>query len=155
MSPTPTLYNSAKLYKWSVREINGTTKKGEVVNVFREGKFELLALMETKLKGNEELSLRGINGIIVGVQEMEKTTEGVGIWLKNVWHNTVTDFGCVSYRVLWIKFRFSRVKVSMVEEYGPNGGNCEEKERFWNDIDMSVDRVDNGYRLCILGDLNG
>ena len=37
---------------WNVREINGTVKREEVVNVFRKGKFELLALMETKLKGN-------------------------------------------------------------------------------------------------------
>ena len=31
----------------------------------------------------------------------------------------------------------------------------EEKERFWNDLGMIVDRVGNEYRLCVLGDLNG
>ena len=31
----------------------------------------------------------------------------------------------------------------------------EERERFWNDLDKFVDRVGNGYRLCVLGDLNG
>ena len=30
-----------------------------------------------------------------------------------------------------------------------------EKERFWNDMDRTLDRVGNSYRLCILGDLNG
>ena len=29
------------------------------------------------------------------------------------------------------------------------------KVRFWNDMDRILDRVENGYRLCILGDLNG
>ena len=37
---------------WDVRGINGTAKREEVVDVFREGKFELLALTETKLKEN-------------------------------------------------------------------------------------------------------
>ena len=43
----------------------------------------------------------------------------------------------------------------MVVEYGPNEGIGEERERFWNDIDRTMGRVGNGYRLCVLGDLNG
>ena len=39
--------------------------------------------------------------------------------------------------------------------YGPNEGDSEEMDRFWNYIDRVLDRVGNGYRLCILGDLNG
>ena len=29
------------------------------------------------------------------------------------------------------------------------------KERFWNDLGRNMDRVGNGYRLCVLVDLNG
>ena len=43
--------------------------------------------------------------------------------LNDVWHNAVIDFGCVSSRILWIKFKFSRVKVCVVVGYGPNEGN--------------------------------
>ena len=38
-----------------------------MVDIFRKGKFKLLALTETKLKGNGEVSLCGVNGIIAGV----------------------------------------------------------------------------------------
>ena len=38
--------------------------------------------------------------------------------------------------------------------YGPIGGDGEERERFWNDLDRIVVRVSNGYRLYVLGDLN-
>ena len=31
-------------------------KREEVVHVFRDGKFELIAMMETKLKGNGKVS---------------------------------------------------------------------------------------------------
>ena len=37
----------------------------------------------------------------------------------------------------------------------PREGNGEERERFWIDMDRLLDRVGNGCRLCILGDLNG
>ena len=50
-----------------MRGINGTAKKEEVVDVFRKGKFELLARTETKLKGNGEVSWYGLNVIIAGV----------------------------------------------------------------------------------------
>ena len=55
-------------------------------------KFELLTLTETKLIGNEEVSCCGVNGITVGVQEMERAREGVAILLNDVWHSAVIDF---------------------------------------------------------------
>ena len=65
----------------------------------------------------------------------------------------VIDFGCVSSRILWIKFKFSRGKVCVVVGYGPNKGIGEGRERFWKDMDRTMDRVGNGYRLSVLGDL--
>ena len=73
---------------------------------------------------------------------MEKASEGVAILLNNRWHIAVVDFGC------------SRVKVCVLVGYGPNEGHGEESDRFWNDMDRTLDRVRNGYRLCMLGDLN-
>ena len=40
---------------WNVRGISRIAKREEVVDVFKEGNFELLALTETKLKGNGEV----------------------------------------------------------------------------------------------------
>ena len=74
--------------------INGTLKREEVVDIFREGKFELLALKEIKLKGKGEVSWCGVNGIITSIQKMERAREGVAILLNNMWHSEVIDFGC-------------------------------------------------------------
>ena len=52
-------------------------------DVFREEKFELLALTGTKLKGNGEASWCGVNGIISGVHEMKRTRERVAILLND------------------------------------------------------------------------
>ena len=64
-------------------------------------------------------------------------------------------FGSVIYRILWIKFRFSRVKFCMVVGYGPNELYGKERERFWNELDRNVDRIGNGYTLCVLEELSG
>ena len=68
--------------------------------------MELLASTETKLKGNGEVSWCGVNGIIADVQEMERAREGVAILLNDIWHSVVIDFGCISSRILWSKFKF-------------------------------------------------
>ena len=44
-----------------------------------------------------------------------------------------------------------QVKVCVVVGYSSN----EEGDRFWNDVDRILNREGKGYRLCILGDLNG
>ena len=84
------------------------------MDIFREGKFEFLALTETKLKWNGEVSWFGVNSIIAGVQEMERAREGVAILMSDLWHSAVIDFGYVSSRILWVKFKFSMVKVCVV-----------------------------------------
>ena len=54
------------------------------MDVFRERKFELVVLTETKLNGNGEVSWFGVNGILADVQEMERSREGVAILLNDV-----------------------------------------------------------------------
>ena len=81
--------------------------------------------------------------------------EGVNVLLNYVWHSAVIKFGCVSSRILWIKFKFSRIKVCVVVGYGPSKGDSEERDRFWNNMYSILDRIGNGYRLCIPVALNG
>ena len=50
-------------------------KREKVLNVFRKGKFKLLTLTETKLKGNGDLLGCLVNGIIAGVQELKELGE--------------------------------------------------------------------------------
>ena len=82
-----------------------------MVDVFRRGKFELPSLTEAKLKVKGEVSWCGVNGIIADVQEMECARKGVAILFNNVWHSAMIDFGCVSSKILWIEFMFSKFKV--------------------------------------------
>ena len=56
------------------------------MDVSKEGNFELLPLMETKLKGKGEVSWCGVNSIIAGVHEMERAREGIAILLNDVWN---------------------------------------------------------------------
>ena len=78
---------------------------------------------------------------------MERAREVVAVLLNDVWHSVLVKFGYVSSRILLIKFKYVG--------YDPAEGDDEESDRFWNDMDRTPDCVGSGYRLCILGDLNG
>ena len=54
---------------------------------------------------------------------MEKARKEVAILLNDVWHSAVVDFRSVRPRILWIKFKFLRVKVCVVVGYSPNEGD--------------------------------
>ena len=118
-------YYVIRLGTWNVRGINDTRKREEVVDILKEGKFELLALTEKKLKGKEEVSWFGGNVIIAGVKEME----GVAVLMNDVWHSAVVKSGYISSKILRIKFKFSRVKVCVVVGYSlieGDGTTCTE-----------------------------
>ena len=62
---------------------------------------------------------------------MERAREGAAVLLNDVWRSAVVKSGCVSSRILWIKFKFSRVKVCLVVvRYIHNEGDSEERDRF-------------------------
>ena len=92
-----------------MRGINDTMKRKEVVDIFKDGKLELLALTETKLKGKGEVSWSGVNVIFLGVQETERAREWLAVLLNDVLQSAVVKFGSIIFRILWDKF--SRVKV--------------------------------------------
>ena len=56
--------------------INDLTKREQVVDIYKKGKFNLLALTETKLKWEREVSWVEVNGIISGVQEVKQLGKG-------------------------------------------------------------------------------
>ena len=114
-------------FGWNVKGINGIPNREELIDVFRKGKFKLLALTETKLKENGEVSWCGVNGVIASVHEIEKARKGVAVLLNDVWQSAVINFECVSSRILLVKFKFSRVKLCVVAGYVPTEDNGEER----------------------------
>ena len=49
------------------------------MDIFKEGKFELLALIETKLKGKGEVSWSVVNVVIEGRKEKKKKERGLDV----------------------------------------------------------------------------
>ena len=60
---------------------------------------------------------------------MERARKGEDVLLNDVRHSAVVKFASASSRILWIKLKFSRVKVCVGVGYDPKEGDGEERER--------------------------
>ena len=58
---------------------------------------------------------------------MERARERVAVLLNDLWNSAEVKPGCVSSRILWIKFKVSRVKVCVIVKYDLNEGDGEER----------------------------
>ena len=68
-----------------------------------------------------------MNSINASVQDMGRVRKGVTLLMSNKLHSGENDFGCVSFEILWVTFKFSTAKVCVVGVYGPIEGDNKEK----------------------------
>ena len=80
-------------------------EEGGCNGCLQKGRVSIACLDGDKIERKWRIIMVWSNGI-TGVQEMERAKEGVAVLLNDMWHSAVIDFGCVSSRILMIKFKF-------------------------------------------------
>ena len=64
--------------------------------------------------------------------------------MNDFWHSGVVGYRRVCSRHLWLRVRFSKVKLFVVVVYDPTEGDVQQREKFW-----VVDRVGDWCRLYV------
>ena len=71
-------------------------KKCMIVDIFNERKLDVMALSETKLKGEGERMWEGQRVIVSGVSERCRAREGVAVLISGRLWGRVRDYKCIS-----------------------------------------------------------
>ena len=88
--------------------------------------MDVLALCETKMKGNGEVPFGEVTGRVSGVERgREREREGVTLWLSEWMVNKLVEWKGVSSRLIWLRVRMGRECWAFVSVYGPG---CERNE---------------------------
>ena len=142
-----------KLATWNVRGLNG--KEVELNEEFTAAKLDILAVVETKKKGQGELQLDRGNLLIYGGVPKEKRAEaGVGCLLKKKWINRLKNIKFINERLLMLELMEGNTKLSIIIAYGPNENDKTEiKDKFWAELSTEVE-CSTG-EVFVIGDLNG
>src|ERR1700755_1264346 len=114
----------------NVRGVNKEEKREEVGVVMDQRRLDILALTETKLKGEGDLAFGKYKGMYAGVNERVRAREGVAIVMRDEWWRCVKGRGRIRARIVWVRLRLRREYWVFICAYAPVvGANERERER--------------------------
>jgi len=140
-----------KVGVWNVWGLRG--KEPELVREAEKYRLDIIALSETKLRGNEAQELDGGWCLFhSGVGPEVRARAGVGILTSPRMTELVVEWLPRSERIGVLRLRVGGVGLALVATYAPTVGN--EYENFLEDLGRALDEVPATDSLMLLGDLN-
>lgn len=143
-----------RLGTWNIRSLNG--KENELIEEFEKTKLDLLAITETKKKGQGIIELeRGHILLYSGVNPEVRAAEGVGCIIKEELVKSIKRWEFISGKILKVEMQLDQQNTTtVVIVYGPGDGEtANKKDEFWEELTEITEKL-NG-RVILLGDFNG
>ena len=106
--------------------------------MFRRRKLGILALCETKMKGQGDCDFGGVEGRYSGVAVEAHASEGVAILVSEEVKGWVTEWREVTSRIMWVKLKIERETWVIISAYGPGS------ERSVEQREVRADRWSGG-----------
>lgn len=137
-------------------------KLDEVCQMMNEKRVDVLCVNETKRKGCDTTYHGGYTAYWSGVPATARACQGVGIILSARMAECVTEFECVSARLMWMRMKVGLTRILIVGVYAPvdlgTGASQlgkQERKDFWDGLRDVLRLKQNNERIIMLGDFNG
>lgn len=142
---------------WNVLTLAQPGKLAQLSKEADRLKIEVLGLSEVRwLNNGEQRTADGQSLLFSGPQGMNATHErGVGFLLSRKARAALLKWEPINERIIVARFR-SRVRnVSVVQAYAPTEqADIEEKERFYSELEATINRIPKGDIKILMGDYN-
>lgn len=139
---------------WNVRGLNG--KENELIQEMSEAGIDLLAITETKKKGQSVTELNeGYTMILSGVGQEVNAKRGVGCVMNQNISTYLTKWETISEEILKVEFKMeNKETLEVIILYGPDENEKKViKDKFWEASNEVIEKCKGN--IIILGDLNG
>ena len=132
-----------------------TGRGRELADAMKRRKIGVLCVQETRWKGNKSREIgEGCKLIYSGANEQGRN--GVGIILDKEWREGLVYVGRRSDRIMSVKLSVGELALNVICAYAPQVGcSAEEKDYFWQQLDMEIQAIPQEERVFLGGDLNG
>ncbi|XP_044745745.1 uncharacterized protein LOC123307480 [Coccinella septempunctata] len=138
---------------WNVQGIRG--KLVEVEKVMKQGKVDIVALTETKKKGNGIEQVGDYIHVYSGVPKSNRASKGVSLLIKKELKHKLTDWEAVNERIISANFNLKGHRTTVIGVYAPNeDATVLEKDQFQEQLEDVLVRVGNQREVILLGDFN-
>ncbi|KAI5640894.1 reverse transcriptase (RNA-dependent DNA polymerase) domain-containing protein [Phthorimaea operculella] len=139
-------------------------KIDEVCQMMDKRRIDVLCVNETKRKGCDMTKHGPYVAYWSGVPITDRGCKGVGVFLSARMAECVTEFECVSPRLLWIRLKVGITRIFVVGVYAPTDAGTsgstkakkqKENEEFWDSVRDVLKNCKTNERIIMLGDFNG
>lgn len=128
----------------------------EVCLIMEEKKLDVLCVNETKRKGKGVSEHGPFKALWSGVAENDHASMGVGLLLSERMIECMTEYECVSPRLLWVRLKVGLLRIRVIGVYAPDiSKSATEKEEFWKSVEDILNECKDNERIVMLGDFNG
>ena len=115
---------------------------------------DILCLQETKWKGSKTRNIRG--GCKIFYNGADGRRNGIEIAVKEELAESVLEVKRVSDRLMAMKLEVKESILNIVSAYAPQVNNSmEEKNDFWEDLDVLIESVSKQEEIVLGADRNG
>ena len=132
-------------------------RAGEVVETISRRNVDICCLQEVRWRGASARMIQGKDTqyklFWVGSKD---GTGGVGILVADRWIEKVIDVNRVNDRIMLVKLLLGKVTVVIVSVYAPQQGLPDgEKDRFYEELLLTLSAIGSNEIIMLCGDLNG
>ncbi|XP_052756330.1 craniofacial development protein 2-like [Galleria mellonella] len=132
------------------------SKIDEVCEMMSERRIDVLGVSETKKKGCSITTYDRYTGYWSGVNDSERSSQGVGVILSERMNASVKEFEFVSPRLLWIRLKVGLTRIFLLCAYAPDMSKPPKvREDFWDSVREIMTKCKENERIILIGDFNG
>ena len=139
---------------WNVRTMFQTSKAAQVASEFRRYRLDILGISECRWSESGKLVLNSGEMILWSGRENEHES-GTALMLGSLAVRSLVEWKAVSDRIVLARFRSRFVMMTVVVCYAPtNNADEEVKERYYEQLQETISRVNKHDVLVVGGDMN-
>ena len=131
-----------------------TGRGRELADMMERRNVNILCLQETRWKGSKTRNIGG--GCKIFYNGADGRKNGIGIVLREDLAENVLEVKRMSDRLMVMKLEIKGSIPNIVSAYAPQVNNSmEEKNDFWEDLDVLIESILTEERIVLVADLNG
>ncbi|XP_030763567.1 craniofacial development protein 2-like [Sitophilus oryzae] len=139
---------------WNVQGIR--LKKDIIAAEMQKQNMYLIALTETKKKGQGTENVGEYIHLYTGVAKEKRAARGVSVLIKKSWKNKIKNWEAVNENILTINIILYGYNITIIAAYAPSEEErYSVKQDFFDKLDQLLEDFGRYREVILLGDFNG